>query len=99
MKEMQVAFPNHKNFSIDKETGEIIPDNNYPKRPGGGNRTSEGKRNPSNSYKRMGAGAKGGTEANEQLRAINPLMNKVTGGWWEKRRSFRKSKFYLPKCL
>lgn len=74
-----------QNFSIDKDTGEIIPDNNYPKRPGGGNRTSEGKRNPrNNSYKRTGAGEKGGTEANEQLRAINPLMNKVTGGWWEK---------------
>ena len=29
-------------------------------------------------------GSKGGVEHNRKMRAINPLMNKVTGGWWEK---------------
>lgn len=27
---------------------------------------------------------KGGVEANRKMRAINPLLNKVTGGYWEK---------------
>jgi len=29
-------------------------------------------------------GNKGGVEHNRKMRAINPLLNKVTGGWWEK---------------
>ena len=29
-------------------------------------------------------GEKGGVEHNRKLRAINPLLNRVTGGWWEK---------------
>lgn len=29
-------------------------------------------------------GEKGGVEHNRKLRAINPLINKGTGGWWEK---------------
>lgn len=30
------------------------------------------------------SGDKGGVEHNRKLRAINPLLNRVTGGWWEK---------------
>ena len=29
-------------------------------------------------------GNKGGVEHNRKLRAINPLLNRMTGGWWEK---------------
>lgn len=29
-------------------------------------------------------GDKGGVEHNRKFRAINPLLNKATGGWWEK---------------
>ena len=29
-------------------------------------------------------GSKGGVEHNRKMRAINPLLNKMTGGWWEK---------------
>lgn len=29
-------------------------------------------------------GSKGGVEHNRKTRAINPLLNKITGGWWEK---------------
>lgn len=29
-------------------------------------------------------GEKGGVEHNRKLRAINPLINRMTGGWWEK---------------
>lgn len=29
-------------------------------------------------------GEKGGVEHNRKLRAVNPLINRVTGGWWEK---------------
>ena len=27
---------------------------------------------------------KGGVEHNRKFRAINPLLNRITGGWWEK---------------
>ena len=30
------------------------------------------------------SGSKGGVEHNRKLRAINPLLNRATGGWWEK---------------
>ena len=29
-------------------------------------------------------GSKGGVEHNRKMRAINPLLNRATGGWWEK---------------
>lgn len=32
----------------------------------------------------LGSGEKGGVEHNRKLRAINPLLNKITGGYWEK---------------
>ena len=30
------------------------------------------------------SGEKGGVEHNRKMRAINPLLNRMTGGWWEK---------------
>lgn len=32
----------------------------------------------------LGTGEKGGVEHNRKLRAINPLLNKITYGYWEK---------------
>ena len=32
----------------------------------------------------LGTGEKGGVEHNRKLRAINPLINKITYGYWEK---------------
>ena len=29
-------------------------------------------------------GEKGGVEHNRYMRAVNPLINKLTGGWWER---------------
>lgn len=29
-------------------------------------------------------GQKGGVEHNRKMRAVNPLINRATGGWWEK---------------
>ena len=29
-------------------------------------------------------GEKGGVEHNRKMRAVNPLLNRITGGWWEK---------------
>lgn len=34
--------------------------------------------------KMLGGGEKGGVEHNRKLRAINPLLNKMTGGYWER---------------
>lgn len=34
--------------------------------------------------KMLGGGEKGGVEHNRKMRAINPLLNKMTGGYWEK---------------
>ena len=55
---------------------------------------SGGRKNGSNSKKTtaksttllqlLGSGGKGGVEHNRKLRAINPLLNKATSGYWEK---------------
>lgn len=34
--------------------------------------------------KMIGGGEKGGVEHNRKLRAINPLLNRLTGGYWER---------------
>jgi len=34
--------------------------------------------------KMLKGGGKGGVEHNRKLRAINPVLNKITGGYWEK---------------
>ena len=36
------------------------------------------------SLKSLLGGSKGGVEHNRKLRAINPILNRVTGGYWEK---------------
>lgn len=49
--------------------------------------TSEGKRKTTakkGRYVSLFGGSKGGVEHNRKLRAINPLLNRITGGWWEK---------------
>lgn len=50
---------------------------------GGGNVKKVGKTSQSLLGSYFG-GEKGGVEANRKMRAINPLLNKMTGGWWEK---------------
>jgi len=35
-------------------------------------------------YVSIFGGDKGGVEHNRKMRAINPLLNRATGGWWEK---------------
>ena len=35
-------------------------------------------------YVSLFGGKKGGVEHNRKMRAINPLLNKMTGGYWEK---------------
>ena len=44
------------------------------------------KKTPSKKGKNISllGGSKGGVEHNRKMRAINPLLNKMTGGWWEK---------------
>lgn len=32
----------------------------------------------------LSTGERGGVEHNRKMRAINPLLNKATGGWWER---------------
>ena len=51
-----------------------------------GRTTSEGYRGASKGGKwtSIFAGEKGGVEHNRKMRAVNPLLNKITGGWWEK---------------
>ena len=51
-----------------------------------GRKVSEGYRGASKGGKwtSIFAGEKGGVEHNRKMRAINPLLNKITGGWWEK---------------
>lgn len=39
----------------------------------------------------FGGGGKGGVEANRKLRAVNPLINKATGGGWEKGMRFTRA--------
>lgn len=48
-----------------------------------------GKKKPAKSktttlLKMLGSSEKGGVEANRKLRAVNPLLNKLTAGYWEK---------------
>ena len=47
----------------------------------GGGRKTTGKSKSASSF--LGS-PKGGVEHNRKMRAINPLMNKITGGIWEK---------------
>jgi hypothetical protein len=42
-------------------------------------------------------GSRGGVEHNRYLRPINPLMNRLTGGWWEKGQRLGRSAMALPE--
>ena len=49
----------------------------------GGNRLGTGKKQTAKTPNFL-VGSRGGVEHNRKLRAINPLLNKATGGYWEK---------------
>lgn len=41
-------------------------------------------------------GTRGGVEHNRYMRPINPLMNRLTGGWWEKGQRVGRAALALP---
>lgn len=49
----------------------------------GGNRLGTGRKTTSKTGNLLG-GSRGGVEHNRKMRAINPILNKATGGYWEK---------------
>ena len=51
---------------------------------GGRNSTQASKGSGKGRYVSLLGGSRGGVEHNRKLRAINPLLNKATGGIWEK---------------
>ena len=42
-------------------------------------------------------GTRGGVEHNRYMRPINPLMNRLTGGWWEKGQRLGRAALSLPE--
>ena len=42
-------------------------------------------------------GSRGGVEHNRYMRPINPLMNQLTGGWWEKGQRLGRAAASLPE--
>jgi hypothetical protein len=44
-------------------------------------------------------GSRGGVEHNRYMRPINPLMNQLTGGWWEKGQRLGRSAMSLPSAF
>jgi hypothetical protein len=42
-------------------------------------------------------GSRGGVEHNRYMRPINPLMNQLTGGWWEKGQRLGRAAMSLPE--
>ena len=42
---------------------------------------------------------RGGVEHNRYMRPINPLMNQITGGWWEKGQRLGRSALSLPEAF
>ena len=42
---------------------------------------------------------RGGVEHNRYMRPINPLMNQLTGGWWEKGQRLGRSALSLPEAF
>jgi hypothetical protein len=42
-------------------------------------------------------GSRGGVEHNRYMRPINPLMNRLTGGWWEKTNRLGRAAASLPE--
>ena len=45
----------------------------------------------------LGIGSRGGVEHNRKMRAINPILNKVTGGIWEKSMRLGRASLGLVK--
>jgi hypothetical protein len=44
-------------------------------------------------------GSRGGVEHNRYMRPINPLMNRLTGGWWEKGQRVGRATLALPEAF
>jgi hypothetical protein len=44
-------------------------------------------------------GSRGGVEHNRYMRPINPLMNQLTGGWWEKGQRLGRAVSSLPEQI
>jgi hypothetical protein len=44
-------------------------------------------------------GSRGGVEHNRYMRPINPLMNRLTGGWWEKGQRVGRAIGGLPEAF
>lgn len=44
-------------------------------------------------------GSRGGVEHNRYMRPINPLMNQLTGGWWEKGQRLGRATLSLPSAF
>jgi hypothetical protein len=42
---------------------------------------------------------RGGVEHNRYMRPINPLMNRLTGGWWEKGQRLGRATASLPQAF
>jgi hypothetical protein len=42
-------------------------------------------------------GSRGGVEHNRYMRPINPLLNRLTGGWWEKGNRLGRAAASLPE--
>ena len=64
---------------------EFIVKNQATKGTGtGGDGKQGGGKSARNLFGSSFSGKKGGVEANRKMRAINPVLNRMTGGWWEK---------------
>jgi hypothetical protein len=44
-------------------------------------------------------GSRGGVEHNRYMRPINPLLNQITGGWWEKGNRLGRAVLSLPSAF
>jgi hypothetical protein len=44
-------------------------------------------------------GSRGGVEHNRYMRPINPLINRLTGGWWEKGQRVGRAAMEIPEQL
>lgn len=44
-------------------------------------------------------GSRGGVEHNRYMRPINPLLNQLTGGWWEKGNRLGRAALSLPSAF
>lgn len=68
-------------FIVEQKTTGGSSGRKSDKEKSGGSKKGAGKKGR---YVSIIGGSKGGVEHNRKLRAINPLLNKITGGRWEK---------------